>query len=481
MAAAALLGLSAFSVSARPLSAYKAGDLIESDIVTPVPLVVIDPQATAELKAREGERIPAVFRFLPEAAEESVTAFHKSFLQTRGRFLDAVEQAFDARKLDEEALATVKFSNVIVAFERKNKLFPVTTELARIWAAGESGEQFESPLRASLRGQMSAFIRETNNVPDGAKVGSTVRVVTYGANETLTEQMVSRHGKNHPKTDLVSFQRARTDLQGTFPPEDRAVAKYLSTFLQPNCFAEVEMTIAMRAKRTAALCATDAFAAGQVVARRGQSVDAKTLAALEMLAAKTAATAPQAPVAPTVPSPPAPTVPPKKYYWLFGGALGGLAIAVSLLALFRRRQPASLVPMRVEPPAVPLPAGEWQQRAIAAERRAEKAQSVIREGVISHLARWMSDTLVQKLLLQRAHLIETQQKAVTEVDKLGQRLDTIHTRMQGRLSVYEQRISELEKELDTKDEINRELIQAEIKNIRRQMDAERVKSEGGLN
>jgi molecular chaperone GrpE (heat shock protein) len=47
--------------------------------------------------------------------------------------------------------------------------------------------------------------------------------------------------------------------------------------------------------------------------------------------------------------------------------------------------------------------------------------------------------------------------------------------------VYEQRISELEKELDTKDEINRELIQAEIQNIKRQMDAERVRSESGLN
>jgi hypothetical protein len=53
--------------------------------------------------------------------------------------------------------------------------------------------------------------------------------------------------------------------------------------------------------------------------------------------------------------------------------------------------------------------------------------------------------------------------------------------MQGRLTAYERRISELEKELDTKDEINRELIQAEIQSIRSQMDAERVRGEGGLN
>jgi hypothetical protein len=36
--------------------------------------------------------------------------------------------------------------------------------------------------------------------------------------------------------------------------------------------------------------------------------------------------------------------------------------------------------------------------------------------------------------------------AVTKVDRLGRRLDTIHSRLQGRLSIYEQRIVELEKE-----------------------------------
>ena len=175
---------------------------------------------------------------------------------------------------------------------------------------------------------------------------------------------------------------------------------------------------------------------------------------------------------------------PKKY-WQVGAVAGCvLVLVIFVIMRARRKTPTTLLPARVDGAATPgLTAGaaDWQQRALAAERRAEKAQTVIRQGLIAHLARWMSDTLVQKLLLQRAHLIETQQQAATEVDRLGQRLETIHSRMQGRLSVYEQRIVELEKELDTKDEINRELIQAEIQKIRRQMDAERVKGEGGLN
>ena len=171
---------------------------------------------------------------------------------------------------------------------------------------------------------------------------------------------------------------------------------------------------------------------------------------------------------------------------LIDGTAGALLLlAASIRWWTRRKSSVSLLPARLEETLEPtvLTGGDtdWRQRALAAERRAEKAQAVIRQGLIAHLARWMSDALVQKLLLQRAHLIEAQQMAVTEVDKLGQRLDTIHSRMLGRLTAYERRISELEKELVTKDEINRELIQAEIETIRRQMEAERVRGEGGLN
>lgn len=467
-----LVGLSVAALPAKELADYKLGDRVEADITTPVSLVIIDPKGTAELKSREGERVPVIFRFYPQAGGEVAAAFHKSFAETRGNFLDAGEQSFEARKLEADALASEQFSRLIVSFQKKNPLFPVTTDLARLWAGGESDQAFEASLLASLAAEMKLFIRATNAIPDGAKVGATVRVVTYADTETLTAQMVARHGTNHSKTDFISFQRARTDLQTAFPPEQHAVAKYLSSFLKPNCTVEAELTMAMRAKRSEGLSVTDNFTNGQVVAKKGQVLDLKMLAALAALKEKTAAVIAPAPTPPTG-NLPAPT----NNYWLWGAG-GGVLLGLTFVLLRRRRKiPSPLLPARREG----VGAADWQQRALSAERQAEKAQTVIRQGLIAHVARWMSDTLVQKLLTQRAHLIETQQQAATEVDRLGQRLETIHSRMQGRLSVYEQRIIELEKELDTKDEINRELIQAEIQKIRRQMDAERVKGEGGLN
>ena len=483
--ASALLLIS--SAAAKDLADYKLGDRVEDDVSTPASLIVIDADATAALKEKEGERVPVIFRFYPNAADEVTTAFHEAFTKTRGNFLDAVEHAFDKRQLESTALTSDKFNRLVGSFQKKNLIFPVNTELARMWAGGEPDQEFETRLMSSLRDAMKHFIRATNAVPEGAKVGGTVRVVSYADNETLTEQMVAKRGKNYPKSEFLSFQRARTDLVEAFPPEQHAIAKYLSSFLKPNCTVEEELTIVMRAQRTEGISATENYSAGEVIAKRGQLVDKKTLAAFDVLKEKIAAIqAAHPPGLAQQVSKPAPAPVTGKNYWLIGGGIGVFFVLIAGGGIFLRRKfSASMLPARIEsgPVAEPVSAGEksWQQRALAAERRAEKAQAVIRKGLIGHLAGWMTDALVQKLLLQRAHLIDAQQKAVTEVDKLGARLEQVHSRMHERLVVYERRISELEKELDTKDEINRELIQAEIRSIRRQMDAERAKGEVGTN
>src|ERR1041385_7387730 len=93
-----LVVIAAVSVSAlqaKELAAYKIGERVEEDISTPAPLVVVDSDATAALKEKEGERVPVIFRFNPKIADEVTTAFHESFVKTRNNFLDAVEQDFN--------------------------------------------------------------------------------------------------------------------------------------------------------------------------------------------------------------------------------------------------------------------------------------------------------------------------------------------------------------------------------------------------
>jgi uncharacterized protein YlxW (UPF0749 family) len=103
----------------------------------------------------------------------------------------------------------------------------------------------------------------------------------------------------------------------------------------------------------------------------------------------------------------------------------------------------------------------------------------MRERLIPHLARLLMGNLVQKLISQRSGMLDTQKRAAAEMTELEDRLEKLHAPLQDRLRAYQARISELEKELATKGEENRELTKAKIQLVRKQLAA--TQDQLGLN
>jgi hypothetical protein len=98
---------------------------------------------------------------------------------------------------------------------------------------------------------------------------------------------------------------------------------------------------------------------------------------------------------------------------------------------------------------------------------------MLRTSLLPHLARWMMNELVQRLLSQRSEVLSGQQRAEREVAELAARLEEVHAPLEDRLRAYEQRIAELEAELAAKGEQNLDLIKAKIETTRKQMEGER--------
>ena len=109
----------------------------------------------------------------------------------------------------------------------------------------------------------------------------------------------------------------------------------------------------------------------------------------------------------------------------------------------------------------------WQERALAAEQRAAQATQVIRAGLTPHLARLMKDQLVWTLRTQRNQMVSAQGSAATLMAEMEQRLEQIQVDFESRVGTYEQRIAELERELVTRTEVNRELIACRIEMTRK--------------
>ena len=116
-----------------------------------------------------------------------------------------------------------------------------------------------------------------------------------------------------------------------------------------------------------------------------------------------------------------------------------------------------------------------RQRALAAEQRADRAQAVIRNGLLPHLRQWLKQKLVRKLVADRAQLLETQQAAAHKVRAVEERLSRIERQIQRQNDTYQARIEALTRELLTAKEENRELIRARIAQVKAEMQAARAR------
>jgi hypothetical protein len=116
-----------------------------------------------------------------------------------------------------------------------------------------------------------------------------------------------------------------------------------------------------------------------------------------------------------------------------------------------------------------------RQRARAAEERAERATAAIRAGLIPHLRRWLKQKLLRKLMADREQMLETQQAATLKAMSVEARLAKAELQIQQQNHGYQQRIETLSRELIAAKEENRELIRAQIRQVKAEMEAARAR------
>ena len=443
--------------------------------MTPIQLVVIDPEDTAALKQKEALRVPVICRYYTNAGEQVETEFRAAFASTRSNFLNAVELAFKTRELAAPAVATPKFHRVTISFQRQNQGFPLSTNLAAIWAVVESDREYQAALAARLREAMSHPIR-AGALPQEAKpLSYNVRLVPmWDWNEPLSLEMADARGLSVRRTNLFTLKRARDRLQESFPSADLPLAKFLASFLKTNVIIDVELTRENRVRRTEPLWAADRYEAGQMLVKRGQTIDKKVKAALDLLREKTAlgsleqqlqadrlqARRRQA----------------RDRWMLAGSSALFLALLAGVWRLARPKKPVSLLPARVsyfdENGALVISCPTCSETIVVPNVGPEALPAPhVHERLLPHLVHMLKDAFVRKLITQRSDLLDMQQKAAADIAEMEERLAKIHAPLQERLRAYEQRISELEKELAQKGEENRELIKAKIQIAREHLAA----------
>jgi 7TM-HD extracellular len=483
-----LSGIGVSVLGAKDFTAYRVGDVVDEDIVTPVALNVIDPVATATLKSSESLKTPAIFLSCPGMTNVLAAQFEVAFENTRSNFISAIQGTFHETVLDHATVMSPDFGYLVTAFNIDNKKFPIPTFLAMDWAYGKDGSIEKDKWLGSLLDLMRNSIRP-DDLPVDFNLGETLRLVPVGdPDEKLTLSDMETRDRLVLGSSLVPLSQVRTQFRREFTSYDeQLLARALAAWLQPDCFPAVALTQSARAAAVRQLIVAEYYAAGQVIAPKGSVVDQKIKAALDELqvrpavittaiAAMPAAELPEPQVAMAVDHPapkdqiqtPAPSQPvampnpleksssrnSSNGNWLMAGA--AFAAVIVLITVWR------FIPKRSR--------GSSALSVVADTEF--KNTPLLQTELAPQLVQIVRQAFVQELAGQRRDLLLAQQAAAAEVIRLVHRMDELQVAMQERLRAYESQIQTLEGELTARTEENRQLIRLKIQMIRHQVDAE---------
>ncbi|HEX5398097.1 MAG TPA: hypothetical protein VFY06_03510 [Verrucomicrobiae bacterium] len=100
--------------------------------------------------------------------------------------------------------------------------------------------------------------------------------------------------------------------------------------------------------------------------------------------------------------------------------------------------------------------------------------SSVQSAIAPQLVEALKDAVVRELASQRRQLLTAQQQATAELTELARQLEAAQMPLLERLRLYEQRISELEKELSEQSKENHELLKLKIEMTKQLFEAERA-------
>jgi len=468
----------AFFLAATPSHAavpdYKLGDIATADVVTPVQLLVVNPDATEALKQKVAQQVPTIVRRTVPTTAEAEADLRASVATARANFLTVLKLSL-GRVPTSADVDTPAFATAIRDAASTAPKFMPFARLAPLWVSGVSDDTLVDSLLQPVREVMAqpiVAVKAENLLPPSQPV-RLIQVQTAIDSPSLQE--LENAGVTITPGKVISLSRAQRIVETYFPTTQQELGRFASSFVRTNAYPAPGLTEILRVKRMDGVTVNDTYEAAQVIVRNGQTIDRKALGALAAMREKSLIGTLQTKLEQEQTVAGQIT---RQTKWIAGG-LGVMAAALVLIFWRLRSRPSNaLVPVLAghsfagsDQPSLPGGGSEdhWRDRAMVAEVKAQRAQEAIRTGALG----WMREKIFQNLFHQRAELLSAQQKAEAEMRELEQRLEQLHTPLQERILAYEKRIEELEQDLAAKGEENRELIGARINVAKQQLNVER--------
>ncbi len=457
---------------------YKLGDIAKEDVITPVGLLVVNPEATEILKQKVSQQVQFIVRQTTPSAGEAEAELRENIAAARRNFLAALQRALNGRPPVEADLDSPAFATTIRDVARESAKDLPLDNLAPLWGRGASDVAFVESLLQPVREVMAQPI-VASKTDTSFPAGQSLRLIPLKTTGEVPDvRVLENAGQIVSVGKIISLWRARRLVEASFPIGQEQLGRFAASFVRTNAYPDPGLTEILRAKRMEGITVNDTYEAAQVIVRQGQAIDRKALGALAAMREKSLIGTLQTKLEQEQTVAGQTT---QQTKWIVA-SLGLLCLVLVGILWRLSARPAPSLPLAwADPAQAALPGGEgdatWRGRALLAEGKAERAHDAIRSGVLG----WMRDKIFRTLFQQRAELLSVQQKAQSEMGELEQRMEQLQTPLQERIDAYEKRIAELETELTAKGEENRELLGARIRVTRQRLSQERERGRFGSN
>lgn len=423
----------------------ETNSLADRDIITPTHLLVIDPEATAQARETEGQKLPPLFRWDVRLADQAIERFLQDYERRETLFRQGLLRKW-APPLSADVLQSSPFADYVTAFRLAHTDFPLADQMAADWAAESPARPIRSQTAAALREALRQYILTDEQSAEAAGHASVYLSPPADAGGAKSpddlEQLASRVQRRY----LIPLGKVRTQLQNELEAHGAAWAAYAAGFTVPNVMVDAEFTSAARAASAQNVHVEVAFQPGDLVIEKARPVTPVQAAALEALRAHYADRAQER----------------TWTQWWLGGF--GLVLIVSGGAANRTARRTRLSPALVD--VVPAVPAETASAELAA----------VRKSLVQQLGTWLKLQFVQRLIHQRNEAVAAQATASEQVELLNDRLNKLHPEIRERVADYERRIAQLERELTTANEVSRELIKTKISLARKELEIEKARS-----
>lgn len=441
---------------------WPIGARADRDVITPIELVVQDPEETQLLQDRASARVALIYRLDMSAPDQAVKRLERSFFEAREEFRRAAANQYGKYPVPDFAFEGDSFSAFTTTWLSRWNGFPPSTKLMKAWATGDSGRELLTPL-TDLLGHFQAErkIRESTIEPDSGLGQPEVSLVAVEKPDTpVTMADVEKAAVSVPRSEFIPLPKARLELQAMLPASEEDLGKFIAANLQPNVLYDEQLTREERRAMVGSISSIDRYRAGQALIHKGDVVTPAVRAALDQLRA----IAPEGvAVVETLPEPaPSPTtiVMQEPVPW-YGGpgnliAVSILVLALAILFLARRVHRTHAIVQHSTALTV-----------MQAERGEGSAANPERAAIVERALR---DAAVQSLYGQRQQLVAENREATEKLEDLEARISRLQPQIRAKLRAYEDRISELEGELAIVRAENRERLREQLEDTRRERD-----------